>query len=50
MAEILPENKDARIRTTTFMVEFTILSRYLSRGTVENQEKLQLVSASKLKH
>jgi hypothetical protein len=52
MAELLPENKGTIIRKTTVMVEFAILSQYLSRGFVENHEKLQqgyLVSTLKYK-
>jgi len=49
MAEILLVNEGTKIRKTRIMAEFVLLSKYLSRGTVEKHEKLQLVSASKLK-
>jgi hypothetical protein len=41
MAEFLAENKGTRIRKTTVMVKFAILSQNLFRGTVENHEKFQ---------
>lgn len=49
LADVLLENEGTKIRKTRVMAEFALLSQYLSRGTVVNHVKLQLVSASKIK-